>query len=104
MHLRRWILLGALTPGLAVIARTLMRLGLGLVMIGGAGAVAGMLARGPDPRLVRAACASLRASQAGRLVITVLPSLPGQRDEYGAARAAWQAETDAWADARVECR
>ncbi len=102
MHIRRWIILGAITPGLSVIARVISRVaGYSLVVLGAA-AVASALHRGPDPRLVRAACASRAASQRARSLVSIA-SIPRRSDAVYAITAAWDAEAQAWADAPVEC-
>lgn len=102
MHLRRWIILGAITPGLAVIARSIAHAALLVLVVAGAAAVASALHPSPDPRLVRAACASRAASQRARALVSIA-SIPSRNEAVYAITAAWDAETQAWADAPLEC-
>ncbi len=102
MHLRRWIILGAITPGLAVIARSIAHAALLVLVVAGAAAVASALHRGPDPRIVRAACASRAASQRARSLVSIA-SIPRRSEAVAVITAAWDAEAQAWADAPVEC-
>jgi hypothetical protein len=72
-----------------------------LVTVTAAG-IASMIHRGPDPRLVRAACASKTASYQARRLVSIA-SIPRRSEAVSVIAAAWAAEADAWADLPVEC-
>lgn len=108
MHIRRYIILGALTPGLAVIARTISRAATLLVVVCASGVLGGLIRdhlERYDPRLVRAACASRVASDAARRVYGVLDlGAPGAREVRDGMIGAQERERDAWDGVPLECR
>lgn len=104
MHLRRWIILGGLLPSLAVTARILYRAGTLMVVVWASAALAALLHRGPDPALVRAACAARVATDAGLALIPILDlDAPGARSLRDAMAGRAAQAREAWDVAPVEC-
>lgn len=63
---------------------------------------AGHLLAGPDPRLLRAACASKTASYGARSLVS-MASIPKRSEVIPMMAQAWEVERRAWADVDVEC-
>ena len=105
MHYRRWIILAALTPGLATMARYISRAAavtMVLCLYGLAGHVFGYFADARRADAVRAACLLYQATQTatGLLVGDGPQAAPPTHRYWIEAQAGRQALTEA----RVECR
>lgn len=65
---------------------------------------AGHLLAGPDPRLLRAACASKTSAMQARSMASVMTfRRPDAREVVAAVRRATETETRAWADVEEVC-
>lgn len=64
--------------------------------------VGAWLHRGPDPRLLRAACASKTSADAGRKILS-MTSIPRGAQIVREIQATTEAELAAWADVDARC-
>lgn len=105
MHLYRWILLGALTPGLATMARSISRAGaitMVLCLWWLAGHLLGAVVDERRADAVRAACLLYQATQtATGLLVAGNPGAASPTHRYWIEA---QAGRQALTEARVECR
>lgn len=70
--------------------------------VAAAAVVASLFHRGPDPRLLRAACASKVSADAGRRVLS-MTSIPRGSSIVREIAASTEAELRAWADVEAVC-
>lgn len=105
MHLYRWILLGALTPGLATMARSISRAGaitMVLCLWWLAGHLLGAVVDERRADAVRAACLLYQATQtATGMLVAGNPGAASPMHRYWAEAEAGRQALD---EARVECR
>lgn len=90
------------SPSMLGCLRIVRSVALWSLTVASAAMVASLFHRGPDPRLLRAACASKTSADAGRSLLS-MTSIPRGAAIIREIQATTEAELAAWADSGAVC-